>query len=359
MWGKRADMVVHEQDPYNAEPELTALAEHAFTPLDTFYVRNHGPVPEIDPQQWRLRVDGLVDDPLELSLEDLKERFETHQLAATLQCAGNRRAGLDAVREIPGEDLWRGGATSTARWTGVRLADVLSRAGLQPDAAHIAFEAPDVSQIADPAQPYGSSIPRAKAQSPEVLLAWAMNDQDLPPVHGAPLRVVVPGYVGARNVKWLQRVVASQVPSRNWFQATAYRVLPAEADPEQAGPGDGISLGAVALNCEILNPSPGEAVPAGPFRVQGYAHAGGDREVARVDVSVDGGRHWVQADLGEGGPWVWRRWSAQVQLPAGACRVVARAWDTSGASQPESPVHLWNPKGYVNNSWPVVDVVGG
>ncbi|MBB4777630.1 sulfite oxidase [Actinomadura livida] len=351
-WGKRDDMVVHEREPYNAEPPRTALAGHRVTPPDAFYSRNHGPIPEIDPAAWRLTVDGLVHNPLELSLEQLRDRFDDVEVTATLQCAGNRRAGLLEVRDIPGEEPWGPCATATGRWSGVRLADVLAHADLHSDAAHIAFAAPDVSPLPDPPEPYGGSIPAAKALSPEVLLAWAMNGEPLPRIHGAPLRVIVPGWIGARSVKWLSRVTAQAEPSANYFQATAYRVLPPEADPSRAGPGDGISLGPIALNCEILSPDDGAQVPPGPAQVTGYALAGDDRTVARIDVSVDGGRTWTQADLDAGdGPWAWQHWHTTVDLPPGDVEVTARAWDSTGALQPESPAHLWNPKGYINNSW--------
>ena len=357
MFGKRADTVVHEADPYNAEPAPAALSVSFVTPIDTFYSRNHGPIPDLDPVAWRLVVDGLVAQSLTLSLDDLKTKFEAVIIDATMQCAGNRRAGLIAVRDIPGEDPWGQTATSTATWTGVRLSDVLAEARLDDAAQHVCFDAPDVSQLATPAAPYGGSIPVAKANAPEVLLAWAMNGRPLPALHGAPLRVVVPGYIGARSVKWLQRISASVDPSPNFFQTTAYRLLPADADPDTAGPGAGLSLGAVALNSAILVPADGDSIPAGSVSVRGYSFAGGDRAVARVDVSVDGGSTWIQADLGEDrGGWAWRMWHAIVEIAAGEVEIVARAWDTSAASQPENPASLWNPKGYVNNSWPRVNV---
>lgn len=356
MWGKRADMVVHEEEPYNAEAPLAGLARQMITPLDTFYVRNHGPVPELDTGRWRLVVDGIVGRRLELSLEDLRRGFTEHRRMTTLQCAGNRRQGLIEVRDIPGEDPWAGGATSTAWWTGVSLAEVLTAAEVDPEASHVAFEAPDVSELAEPTQAYGSSIPLAKAMSGEALLAWNMNDEPLTPVHGAPLRVVVPGYIGARSVKWLRRISVQDDPSSNFFQSTAYRVLPPEADPESAGPGDGISLGPVALNSEILSPTRGQLLGSGSFTVTGYAHAGETRYVARVDVTADDGATWVQAELGDQVDGAWRLWHADVELASGADTITARAWDSTGACQPESARHLWNPKGYINNSWPSVKV---
>ncbi len=357
VWDKRDDMVVHESEPYNAEPPRGALADQVLTATDTFYSRNHGPIPRLEPTSWRLRFDGMVDGARDFSLDQLRTEFAAHTVLATLQCAGNRRAGLIEVRDIPGEDPWGPGATSTAQWSGVRLSDVLAAAGLSPGAAHIAFDAPDVSQLADPPQSYGASIPVHKALGAETLLAWAMNDQPLPAVHGAPVRVVVPGHIGARSVKWVQRITAQRQPSDNYFQATAYRLLPAEADPSQAGPGDGLSLGAVAVNSDILRPDDGASLPAGPTEVAGYAFAGGDRGVARVDVSVDGGRTWRQAELDDQrSPWAWQHWRCTLTLPGGEVEIIARAWDTSAAAQPESPAQLWNPKGYVNNSWARVHV---
>ncbi|SDY41641.1 sulfite dehydrogenase (cytochrome) subunit SorA apoprotein [Micromonospora pattaloongensis] len=349
-------MIVHSADPYNAEPPRAALDGHPVTPLDTFYSRNHGPIPRLDPDAWRLEVDGLVERPLTLSLDELRTRFDSRTVVATLACAGNRREELGRVRPLPGQEPWGPGAVSTARWTGVALADVLAAAGLRPEARHVAFTAPDVAPKAQPPQPFGGSIPVAKAMASEVLLAWAMNAAPLPVVHGAPVRVVVPRYIGARSVKWLQRVTAREHPSDNYFQATNYRLLPAGDD---AGPGRGLPLGVVAVNAAILRPGDGEPVPAGPTRISGYAFAGEDRDVARVEVSVDGGRHWQQAELDAGaGPWAWRLWRATVDVPAGPVEIVARAWDTSASTQPESAGHVWNPQGYVNNSWPRVHVTG-
>jgi sulfite oxidase len=358
-WGKRDDMIVHSTDPYNAEPPPAALDGLPLTPVDTFYGRNHGPIPRIDPDTWRLEVDGLVQRPLTLSLAELRHRFPEHNLVATLICAGNRRAELIEARPLPGEEPWGPGAVSTARWTGATLADVLAAAGLRPVAGHVAFTAPDVSPLARPPQPFGASIPAAKAMSGEVLLAWEMNGVPLPAIHGAPVRVVVPGYIGARSVKWVQRITVQEHPSDNYFQATDYRLLPAQIDPATARPGDGLPLGVVAVNAAILCPDDGQPLPAGPTRVSGYAYVGEDRGVARVDVSLDGGRHWQQADLSaDGGPWAWRLWQTTLDLPRGPAEIIARAWDTSGATQPEHAEHLWNPKGYVNNSWTRIHLTG-
>src|SRR6185436_15582225 len=172
-YGKRPDLIVHEEEPFNAETGLSALAEGPLTATDAFYVRAHGAVPEVDRE-------------LDLSLATLREAFREREVTATLQCAGNRRAGLMAIREIAGEAPWGPGATGTATWAGVALADVLALAGPLSEAAHVGFAGADVCPEAKPQQRFGGSIPLDKACRPEVVLAWAMNGEPLAPVHGAP-----------------------------------------------------------------------------------------------------------------------------------------------------------------------------
>lgn len=358
MWDKRHDTIVHGRSPFNAEPSRAALARDDITAVDTFYSRNHGPIPDIAKDHWQLTVGGLGSAPITLTFEELTSRFGTHAVYATLQCAGNRRAGFNEVRKIEGEDPWGPGATSTAEWRGARLADVLEAAGIRHDPhLHVAFTAPDVSELATPAQSYGGSIPLPKALSGEVLLAWGMNCQPLPRIHGGPVRVIVPGYIGARSVKWVTGITVLPEPSDNYFQATAYRILPADADPDAARPGEGIPLSSVALNCDILTPQDGDRIAAGPLVIRGYAFAGDDRDVARVDVSLDDGHTWRQADLEpQRSTWTWRHWSHTISAPPGPLSVTVRAWDSTGATQPESAASLWNPKGYANNSWAYVDL---
>jgi sulfite oxidase len=166
--------------------------------------------------------------------------------------------------------------------------------------------------------------------------------------------VVVPGYIGARSVKWLERIELRSEPWAGYFQHVAYRLLPEDGTP---GPGAGMPLGLVALNADVLSPADGETVPAGGVEVRGYAFAGGERYVARVDVSLDGGTSWRQAELLENlGPWAWRQWRLTVELAPGEHEIVVRAWDSSAATQPEDEAALWNPKGYVNNARPRITV---
>jgi sulfite oxidase len=359
MWGKRRDMTVRRRLPFNAEPPASVLAGAEITAVDAFYSRNHGPFPDIAPEQWRLTIDGIVDKPLTLTYDQLTSGFSVHSVVATLACAGNRRAELLKARPIPGKDPWAHGAISTAEWRGVRLADVLDAAGVHHanDALHVAFNAPDVAPEAVPVQSYGSSIPLDKAMSEEVLLAWEMNSEPLPRVHGGPVRVVVPGYIGARSVKWVTAVTLQPVPSENYFQALDYRILPPEADADTAAPGEGISLSSLPLNCDILVPGDGDEIPAGPLTVQGWAMAGDGHSIERVDVSLDEGHTWQQADLQPvTSRWAWRMWSLTVDAHPGPLSLTARAWDDTGVTQPESSASLWNPRGYQNNAYAHVEL---
>ncbi len=339
-YGTRDDMIVHQKQPFNAETSLAALVD-GLTASDAFYVRGHGRVPEIDPETWRLHVHGSVERDLDLSLATLRETFEEREVVATLQCAGNRRAGLIAVRDIPGEAPWGPGATGTATWTGVALADVLALAGPRPEAEHVGFEGADVSAEAESVERFGGSIPLDKANRPEVLLAWAMNGEPLAPVHGSPVRVIVPGYIGARSVKWLERIEVRATPWPGYFQDVVYRLLPEDGTP---GAGVGMPLGLVALNSDVLSPADGESVRSGPVEVRGYAFAGGERYVARVDVSINGGSSWSQAELLDDlGLWAWRHWRVTVDLAPGDHEIVVRAWASTAATQPEGVAGLWNP----------------
>ncbi len=187
-----------------------------------------------------------------------------------------------------------------------------------------------------------------------MLLAWGMNGGPLPPVHGGPLRAVVPGYIGARSVKWLERIELRSQPWPGYFQHVVYRLVPEHETP---GPGVGMPLGLVALNSAMLSPADGATVAADAVTVRGYAFAGGERHIARVDVSTDDGHSWSEARLLDDlGPWAWRQWEITLELSPGEHEIMVRAWDSSAATQPEHAAALWNPKGYVNNACPRIRV---
>ncbi|HEX9945892.1 MAG TPA: sulfite oxidase [Thermoanaerobaculia bacterium] len=351
-FGKHSGLLVRQEEPFNGGPASELLLGGFITPNELFFVRNHGGVPAVDPAAYRLTVDGLVERPLSLSLDDLRSHPRRATVTATLQCAGNRRLELIAQAPIPNELPWGTEAISNAEWSGVPLREVLAAAGPRPGARHVAFTGRDETERHGHRFPFGGSISLDKAAGSEVLLADTMNGEPLPPVHGAPLRVLVPGYIGARSVKWLTRITFQEGPSGNYFQARAYRLFPPHFGPANVEWEKGLMLGESPVNSVILAPAEGERVPAGRVTVRGWALAGGDREVARVDVSADGGRTWTVADFVAGdGAWVWRLWEASLDLSAGEREVVCRAWDSAAQTQPEHPAQVWNFKGYANNAW--------
>jgi sulfite oxidase len=355
--GKAPDFVVRQAAPLNAGPQLAHLAVSFLTPVEQFYVRNHGDVPAIDAVRHRLAITGEVDRPVSLAVAELAERFPRRSLAATLQCAGNRREELMAVRPIPGELGWGSEAVGNAEWSGIALADLLATVGIGADARHVELVGLDEAERHGERFAFGGSIPLAKALAPEVLLATAMNGEPLPALHGGPLRALVPGYIGARSVKWLAEIRLRRTPSDNYFQARAYRLFAPGVGPESVVWEDGMMLGELAVNSIITAPASGAELGAGWVRVEGLALAGGGRRVERVDVSVDGGTTWHTAPLGEAvGMWAWRLWSYEVELPPGEHEIVARAWDSAAQTQPEHAAQVWNFKGYMNNSWPRVAV---
>ena len=351
-------LIVHSEAPFNAEPPLDALRASFITPQDRFYRRSHGAVPRLHAARHRLRVGGEVSAPLDLSLAELKGRFVHRTVTATLQCAGNRRGELQAVRPTSG-DPWAAGAIGNARWTGVALADVLREAGgVTGVGRHVALQADDlVAQPGGAAFRFGVSIPVAKALSPEVLLAWAMNGEELAPEHGYPLRAVVPGYAGVRSAKWLTGITVQDRPSDTPVQQQDYKLVPPDVTADTVDWARGVTINEMPLNAAICEPGAGAALAAGPTTVRGYAIASG-RGVARVDVSGDGGRSWIEGTLearegvpGEGAPWSWTFWHALLDLRPGERDLVVRAWDSAGQTQPATPDEVWNFKGYLCASW--------
>ena len=346
------DLLIHSHEPFNAEPTLARLRASFLTAPADFYVRCHGTIPQVDANAFRLTIDGAVSEPLELSLADLFARFETVEIMATLQCAGNRRADLDAVAKVTG-DPWSAGAIGTAVWGGVRLLDVLLEAGIEEDTAlHVAFEGADIVETEDGKAPYGASIPIEKALGEEVILATSLGGEPLEPSHGAPLRLVVPGYAGVRSVKWLRRITVQSTPSDNFHQQKDYKLFPPSRRVGAVGGSSGITIDEMPLNSAICEPAAGALVPAGRIRIAGWAIAG-ERHVARVDVSIDGGESFIQAIVEErdGAPFTWTFWHAYAEMAPGEYELVVRAVDSSGQSQPERPESVWNCRGYLSTAW--------
>ena len=348
---KHPALIVWGREPLNAEPPLDLLCRETVTPTELFYVRNHGPVPHADASSHLLTVEGLVREPLSLSLAELRRRFERVSVTATLMCAGNRRSELAEVAPIPRQLPWGAGAIGNAVWSGFRLRDILQAAGVDEEAGHVAFAGLDRAEEEGELTEFGGSIPLAKALSPEVVLADEMNGEPLPPLHGYPLRVVVPGYIGARSVKWLSTIAVQRDPSANYFQARTYRLFPSRVRSEASTGEQGTPLGELPLNSAVCRPLDGQAVH-GPLRARGYAIAGGLRLVERVELSLDGGTTFLPTRLLDGASaGSWRLWETELEVQAGAGKLAVRAWDSSASTQPEDAAKIWNLKGYLNNAW--------
>jgi hydroxyacylglutathione hydrolase len=347
---KHAGLITWLDEPLNAEAPLDALGRAAVTPTELFFVRNHGPVPVVEASSYQLAVGGLVREPLSLSLAELARRFERVTLPATLMCAGNRRSELARVAPIPGQVPWGPGAIGNALWSGYRLRDVLLAAGLDAADGHVAFSGLDQAEEEGELTEFGGSIPLVKALTPDVVLADEMNGEPLRPEHGYPLRVVVPGYIGARSVKWLGAITVQADPSVNYFQARTYRLFPAHVRSETSTDDHGMPLGELPVLSAVCSPREGEALPR-RFVAHGYAIAGGTRRVERVEISLDGGRTFIPARLDGGEAGSWRLWDADVEVDAGPGELIVRAWDSAATTQPEDAARIWNLKGYLNNAW--------
>lgn len=350
--GKHPDFISRQEVPLNGGPPLSELGAAQRTPVENFFVRNHGEIPKVDAAAWRLRISGLAGRPAELSLEDLASNFRRHAVVAALECAGNRRNELIAVAPTPGELEWHAEAIGNASWSGWSLAEVLAAAAPLPEARHVEFVGLDETERLGKRFAFGGSVPIEKALSGEMLLADTMNGEELAPVHGFPVRAVVPGYLGARSVKWLAEIRLRAEPSENYFQAHAYRLFPPWVNPSNVDWDTGLMLGEMPVTSVLTTPAAGAELPAGEVEIGGYAYVGGGRGIDRVDLSTDGGRTWRGTDLGvEEGAWSWRLFSARASLEPGEHELVVRAFDRSAQTQPREAAEVWNFKGYANNAW--------
>jgi sulfite oxidase len=319
--------------------------DRAITPTDVFFVRSHFGPPAFNAKR-RLRVGGMVAHALDLGRDDLKG-FEEVTITCVLQCAGNGRS-LHRPR-VPGVQ-WGHGAMGQAQFTGVRLADVLKKAEIQSGAAHVQIAGADLPP--KPMVPrFVRSIPLERAMDPTTLIAHSMNGEPLTLAHGAPLRLVVPGWTGNHWIKWLSEVNVQKDEQDGFYMQTGYRYPKQPVQPGQAVPPDQtMPLSVMPIKSIIGRPSQGASIKVGPQEVVGVAFSGA-AAVKRVEVSVDEGQTWTEAALeGEGGPGRWQvfRYRFEVNTP-GTYQVMARATDTQGNTQPKEA--NWNPSGYLWNAW--------
>lgn len=394
--------------PFNAEPPLELLVDRFITPNDLYYVRNHFPVPHIDVDNYFLDIGTIDGHWVRLTLPFLQSKFTKHSITVTTECAGNRRADMTrtaGTKKIQGLS-WGPAAISTATWTGVLLKDVIEFYKLT-DPRNLGFTLRHIhfigSDSADGVTYYSASVPVEKVMNDggDVLLAFEMNGEPIPLDHGFPLRVIVPGYVGARNVKWLRTIMLTDSESTSHWQRMDYKVLPPGIDLSNVTHNDFLEARPIyelPIISAICVPQDGTVVEPGTqsLSLKGYAYSGGGREIIRVDLSPDGGKSWVQADLitsldqeekiydrvhdeadpltraadaarGERPGWRWTLWKIDdLPLTFAAsqqgdhegqelCEILVRAVDSAYNVQPESTV--WNVRGFLNNSWHSVRIL--
>ena len=319
---------------------LEAL-RNEITPVGLHYLLTHYDIPVVDAGAWRLVVDGLVARPLELTLDDLRAR-EAVTMAVTMECAGNGRAQLEPhVVSQP----WLAEAVGTAEWTGIPVAALLAEAGLADGALEVVFTGLDRGVEGGVEQLYERSLSLADAGP--ALLAYDCNGEPLPPQHGFPLRLVVPGWYGMTSVKWLQRITVVSEPFEGYQMVTGYRMRRHEDDP-------GTPVTRIEPRSLMVPPGIPDFMTRrrflrpGPVRLEGRAWSGWG-PVERVEVSVDGGASWTPAQLGDPpGPSAWAPWWLDWDAPAGEHELCTRATDATGRSQPDASP--WNVGGYANNA---------
>jgi sulfite oxidase len=373
-------LIPRSAKPFNAEPPAQLLADSYITPTELFFVRNHLPVPDIDPATYALEISGPgipEGAPVRLSLHDLQTKFPQHTVVTALQCAGNRRQAMTDSKATRGLG-WGVAAMANAEWRGPLMRDVLLYAGLREEDVgrglnHLQFEGLDRDPVASTV--YAASIPADKGFDPrgEAILALELNGAPITRDHGYPVRAVVPGIVGARQVKWLGKIVASAQESDSLWQVKDYKAFPPTMDWDTV---DFMSMPAIQdmpVASAICEPAEGTALLPGARQVsvKGWAWSGGGRAITRVDVSADGGKTWVVADIvaapedptpSQTRHWGWSLWQADVPLPApaaegdGAVQLVCKAMDVACNTQPEEALAIWNFRGLANNSWHRVNV---
>lgn len=375
------------KEPFNAETPPKFLMPTNITPIEIFFVRNHLPVPEVDLKDYKLEIcagtDGKPDEQKPIAsytLDELKRKFKPYSIDCVIQCSGNRRNDLKQIKEIKGLG-WGVGAIGNARWTGVRLVDILRDSGISLDDSehkHIQLEGLDCDMSG---QSYGASISADVAFDPrrDVLLAYEMNGEPLTRDHGFPLRFVAPGITGARNVKWLSKIILSDEESNSHWQRNDYKSFSPNVDMFNLDYKQSVSIQEMPVQSAICDPKDGDVIHLNELPsegeknatklipVKGYAYSGGGKQIVRVDVSIDAGKTWHTARLhnipknADGSPdytnrnrvWSWTQWSIDIPIANDKrpVDIVCRAFDAAYNSQPERAETVWNVRGVVNNSW--------
>jgi sulfite oxidase len=351
--GKNPAMQYHSERPLTGSVQAH---QHDFevTPTDRMFVRNNLLTPDIDATQHRVTVKGLVDKELSFSLDELRKGFPAVTLQGMHECAGSGRSNY--LPTASGTPWNQTGGMGCPKWTGVRVADVLRAAGLKSGAAHVAGQGGDPGMIATVA-PVIRSVPLAKAMDDNTLLAWEMNGEPLPKIHGHPLRLVVPGWVGSASTKWVHTVSVLDAPFKGTYMTSSYVTPKWPVEPGQKMPPDTVSAEAWPVKSMITFPAPNARVKGSErVTVRGRAWVG-EGAIDRVEISVDEGITWQRARLASrGDKFAWRSFSFDYQPQRfGYLTFLARAWDDRGNAQPM--VSGWNPLGYFWNGVHRVGVV--
>lgn len=350
----KAGLIVLNDRPVNIETPAHLLDDKV-TPAERLFVRNNGIPPamsDIDPDRWSLELAGeSCVTPKTITLAELKSRFEHRTLQLHIECGGNGRSEFYPPAQ---GNQWSTGAIGCPEWTGVRLRDVLEDCGTKDDAVYVAYEGRDAHLSGDPAkQAISRGVPLAKALENESLLAWAMNGEPLPLLHGHPLRLVCAGWPASVSGKWVHRIlIRDRVHDGEKMLGQSYRVpcepvLPGTGVPDEAM----CIIGSMPVKSIVTHPKSGVTHAAGePLAVRGHAWAG-DRSVQRVYTSLDFGATWQRAELDRAANRLaWQHWSQSIDFPlAGYYEIWARAEDSEGVSQP-MVLPGWNPRGYLNNA---------
>ncbi len=349
------DLKFHSSTPCNAETPSDYIMDNWITPNELWYIRNHHPVPDIDTSNFKLNILG-TEKNCSFSLENLK-KMNSKKIITTIQCGGNRRGNLNSVSKTSGTP-WNYGAISTAEWKGVLLRDLLIKSGIKEEDTinnkinHVHFEGEEGVK---------ASIPIEKAMNiyGDVILAYEMNGSEIPRDHGYPLRLIVPGHVGIRNIKWLKNItISDEEVDGIWQRGISYKGLPHYIQDAKD-----ISIEKVAPIQELPVQSCIVDVKEEDQKVtvKGFAWSGGGRGIIRVDISCDGGKTWNMADLKEGSQqkinkaWAWTFWEFNVSDKKfnknKEIQIVCKATDSSYNTQPERKELAWNIRGLNNNSW--------
>lgn len=345
--GKDSRLIVRSLRPEDLETPVSLLNSY-LTPNDLFYVRHHAYAATVNEKDWKLTIDGEVDKPFTLTLDELK-KFPKATVTVTLECAGNGRAFYDPP--VAGIQ-WEKGAVGTARWTGARLADVLKRAGVKVTGKYVALDGADKAVSKQPE--FIRNLPLEKAMHLDTILAYEMNGQPLPVLHGFPLRAVASGWEGAYAVKWLTHIQVIPQEHDGFFVKTAYRYPNRRVAPGEAvAPQDMEPVKGLVVKSFLNAPLDGTKQKAGPVRVSGFAWAG-EAFITKVEVSMDNGSTWQLAKLGkEREKYAWQSFEHTFNITKpGSYLLMARATDDKGNMQPVAP--QWNPSGYL---WNVIDKV--